>query len=175
MPKKQKSKGYGYKIEPLGGYDEMGPNGKSYRVTKVNKGGTVKKVKLVKWIKPKSDSLRARALRELYQEVKADVLKKNPVCLRCPRKSAEVHHRRGRAGTLLIDDRFLSALCFECHNFIHAFPAIAKENGSLAWPGEWNTPPHDAESGRLREMILDRMNAIGERIKKRVAKKLEGK
>lgn len=132
----------------------------------------MKPQKTIKRIKPKSDSLRARALRELYEEVKADVLKKNPKCLLCPKKSSDVHHRMGRAGTLLIDDRFLSAVCSRCHNSIHAFPRTAKENGWMAGPGEWNTPPRDAFSDVLEDSVINRMNQIGERIKAKVAAKV---
>jgi hypothetical protein len=44
----------------------------------------------------------------------------HPVCGVCgERTSAEVHHTRGRAGTLLLDERFWMPVDHECHRKIH--------------------------------------------------------
>lgn len=171
LPKKKA--GEGYKIEPISGYDDQ--TGKCYRVTKVNRKGTVtalKPIKPRKRIKARSDSLRARALRELYEEAKETFLAYRGSCERCGKeRPLEVHHIRGRTSTLLIDRRWFSGICKECHNFIHQHVKTAKAEGYIAGAGEWDCPPKDSESARLRFMILDRINAIGERIKKRAAAK----
>ena len=41
-----------------------------------------------------------------------------------------VHHIRGR-GKYLLDERYWLAVCFECHEWIHAHPREAKERGWL--------------------------------------------
>lgn len=171
MPKKPKAKGHGYTIKPIPGYDELGTGGKCLKVTKVNKHGTVKKVKLVKWIKPKSDSLRARALRELYEEMRKTFLAYRGSCERCGKeRPLEVHHIRGRTGTLLIDRRWFLGICKDCHKFIHEHVKTAKAEGFIAGFGEWSCVPTDAESARLRYMILDRIAAIGDMIKEKMLK-----
>lgn len=172
-----KKAAFGYKIEPIAGYDDQ--TGKCYRVTKVNRNGAVtalKPIKPRKGIKARSDSLRARALRELYEETKKSFLAYRRSCERCGKeRPLEVHHVRGRTGTLLIDRRSFAGICKECHNFIHENVKAAKAEGCIAGAGQWDCPPRDSESARLSGLVLDRINAIGERIKKRLAKKMEGK
>lgn len=133
----------------------------------------MKPQKTIKRIKPKSDSLRARALRELYEEAKKTFLAYRGSCERCGKeRPLEVHHVRGRTSTLLIDRRWFAGICKECHKFIHEHVKTAKAEGCIAGPGEWCCVPTDSESARLRHMVLDRINEIGERIKAKVAKKL---
>lgn len=134
----------------------------------------MKPQKTIKRIKPKSDSLRARALRELYEEAKAEFLADHRICDRCGNvfKSLELHHSLGRAGTLLIDWRFFNALCSRCHNTVHIAVKEAQKEGWIGGPGQWNTPPRDAFSDVLEDSVINRMNQIGERIKAKVAKKL---
>lgn len=52
----------------------------------------------------------------------------------------EVHHTRGRAGALLLDERYWLAVSKQGHRWIHEHPAQARNMGWLAQPGEWNTP-----------------------------------
>lgn len=126
-----------------------------------------------KRIKARSDSLRARALREMYEEAKKTFLAYRGSCERCGKeRPLEVHHIRGRTSTLLIDRRWFSGICKECHNFIHQHVKTAKAEGCIAGAGEWDCPPKDTETVRLNGLILDRINAIGERIKKKVAAKV---
>jgi len=47
----------------------------------------------------------------------------------CDRLASEVHHRRGRVGGLLLDERFWSALCSPCHAWVTVNPARAYELG----------------------------------------------
>ena len=173
-PKKKAGEGYGYKIGPIAGYDDQ--TGKCYRVTKVNRKGTVtalKPIKPRKRIKARSDSLRARALRELYEEAKKTFLAYRGSCERCGKeRPLEVHHVRGRTSTLLIDRRWFAGICKECHNFIHQHVKTAKAEGCIAGAGEWCCIPKDTETVRLNGLILDRINPIGERIKKKVTAKI---
>lgn len=53
----------------------------------------------------------------------------------------EVHHTRGRAGGLLLDEQFWMAVSKAGHRWIHAHPAEARRRGWLCAVGEWNTPP----------------------------------
>jgi hypothetical protein len=47
----------------------------------------------------------------------------------CGRVASEVHHRRGRVGALLLDERYWSALCRPDHEFATVNPARAYELG----------------------------------------------
>lgn len=58
-----------------------------------------------------------------------------PAGARPPRVSCDVHHSRGRLGSLLMDARFWIPVCRICHNWIHANPAAAREAGLL---GPWH-------------------------------------
>lgn len=170
-----KKAAFGYKIgPPIAGYDDQ--TGKCYRVTKVNRKGTVTKLKPIKprkRIKARSDSLRARALRELYEETKKSFLAYRRSCERCGKeRPLEVHHVRGRTGTLLIDRRFFNGLCTYCHNTVHIAVRQAQEEGFMAKTGQWDCPPRDSESARLIGLVLDRIKAIEERIRKKVAAKV---
>lgn len=49
----------------------------------------------------------------------------------------ELHHKRGRTGALLTDDRHWMAVCSRCHRWIHENPAAAAWRGWLAQRGEW--------------------------------------
>ena len=52
--------------------------------------------------------------------------------------SNQVHHKRGRIGTLLTDKRFWMAVCSKCHGWINAHPSQARERGLIAPLGQWN-------------------------------------
>ena len=56
-------------------------------------------------------------------------------------KLNEVHHLRGRAGSLLCDERFWIALSKQGHRWVHENPEKARNMGFLCAKGEWNTPP----------------------------------
>lgn len=68
-------------------------------------------------------------------------------------KSRDVHHSRGRAGTLLIDVRFWKAVSRRGHYWIDDHPKEARAMGLLCEPGEWNRPPRDAETARLKQLM----------------------
>jgi len=52
---------------------------------------------------------------------------------------AEVHHTRGRIGTLLNDERYWLAVSRIGHRWIHEHPQAARERGWLAERGSWGT------------------------------------
>jgi hypothetical protein len=78
----------------------------------------------------------------IYRRRKQGFMAKHPRCQCCKRAlSEDLHHKRGRIGRLLTDERFWMAVCRPCHDRIHRHPAEAVERGYLAGPGEWNTLP----------------------------------
>jgi hypothetical protein len=74
---------------------------------------------------------RAKELRA-YWTIRREFLAAHPVCQACwSARSTEIHHKRGRAGELLLDTRFFLASCLACHKGIHAAPNKARELGLL--------------------------------------------
>lgn len=72
---------------------------------------------------------RASALR-IYGRKRAAFLVAHPVCRRCQlARSAEVHHAKGRVGSLLLDERWWVALCSPCHRWLTEHPSEAYESG----------------------------------------------
>lgn len=61
-----------------------------------------------------------------------------PWCERCGKPSQEVHHTKGKLGTLLADERFFMATCRACHTWIHEHPKEARLQGWLCEKGDWN-------------------------------------
>jgi len=91
------------------------------------------------------------AERNAYKARARQWLKEHPVCEACaalfglaavvdraPHKSEAVHHKRGRMGKLLLDERHWLAVCNHSHDFIHNNIAIARAAGLIAQPGQWN-------------------------------------
>lgn len=58
-------------------------------------------------------------------------------------KLTEVHHIRGRCGSLLLDKRFWMAVSKDGHRWIHDHPDTARDRGWLATEGQWNTVPKE--------------------------------
>lgn len=96
-------------------------------------------------------------LKAYYYDLRNEFLAENTVCQvhggRCI--ATEVHHARGRAGSLLIDARFWQAVCSGGHAWIHDKVADARADGHLCRPGSWNHPPRDAETRRLEAIIKE--------------------
>jgi len=80
-------------------------------------------------IKLRSDK-RARQERE-YSKKRKEYLIDHPICevLGCFAKSTEVHHKKGRIGDLLTDERYFMAVCNAHHRVIELNPIWAKNNG----------------------------------------------
>lgn len=93
----------------------------------------------------------ARA-RRLYMKMRNKFLHNR----RCPvfgGRATEVHHTRGRIGTLLIDVRWWIGVSVQGHKWIHKNPNRSREKGWLARPGQWNTIPRDEETERLKDLL----------------------
>lgn len=77
-----------------------------------------------------------------YRALKAEYLRAFPTCQcgGCRNASHEIHHSRGRVGTLLLDWRYWLALCRSCHRWAGDNPAKARAHGLLCAEGKWNVP-----------------------------------
>lgn len=53
----------------------------------------------------------------------------NRVCPISGRPTTDIHHKRGRVGSLFLDERYWVALSREGHKYVEEHPAWAKENG----------------------------------------------
>jgi len=71
---------------------------------------------------------RAKQNRE-YRKIEILYLIDNPFCARCNHPSTQVHHMKGRIGTLLTETRYFLAVCMLCHQWIELHPKEAKELG----------------------------------------------
>ena len=100
-------------------------------------------------IKPtkKTKSIRKRSVKmakrmNQYLKQRAVYLAKHPWCMVYgkPHKATEIHHSRGRVGTLLLDERFWFAVGESAHHWIHDEPAMARAEGFLCERGLWNKP-----------------------------------
>ena len=57
----------------------------------------------------------------------------------CSHKTKDVHHQRGRVGSLLLDQRYWIPVCRECHDWIGANPQQARAAGLICEAGKWNS------------------------------------
>lgn len=63
----------------------------------------------------------------------------NRMCAVFPKKKAsQIHHMRGRLGSLLLDERFWLPTSATGHRKIHDNPEWARSKGFLCEIGEWN-------------------------------------
>lgn len=98
-------------------------------------------------------SAKMRGQMDIYRERKAAFLKKHPWCAVVPHdgrqrnRATEIHHTRGRAGTLLLDERYWLPVSASGHDFIHDNPKLARDLGYLCKPGEWNKAGNARISG----------------------------
>ena len=65
------------------------------------------------------------------------------------------HHIIGRAGTLKFDKRFWCPTSFKRNNWPHENIEKARELGLIAKRGEWNNPPKDAETERIKTWMQE--------------------
>ena len=68
-----------------------------------------------------------------YKKVRDAYMKEHPICEAqldgCIGKATDLHHGRGRIGTLLTDVNNFHALCSHCHHVVETRPSMAKELG----------------------------------------------
>lgn len=66
----------------------------------------------------------------LYSILREQFLKRKPYCEAhlpgCAVNATDVHHKKGRTGTLLLDDTEFLAVCRTCHGWIETHPKEAK-------------------------------------------------
>lgn len=100
-------------------------------------------------IKPRSKKMAAR-MKE-YLKVKEAMLNPLTLCVPCRKLwgtklkwsvhwATELHHARGRVGSLLTDTRFIIPVCAAGHRAIHEHPEAARKAGLLCKKGDWNKP-----------------------------------
>lgn len=81
---------------------------------------------------PKVSEKQLLRLKE-YRKVRDEYMKNNPYCQArldyCQVKSTDLHHKAGKIGKLLSDERYFLAVCRTCHERIERHPAMAKELG----------------------------------------------
>lgn len=78
-------------------------------------------------IKAESDS--RKEINKQYQQKAKGYIKRNPKCKVCGAAAVCVHHKKGRVGDNLLDEKTWLAVCLECHRRIEENPAWAIENG----------------------------------------------
>lgn len=68
-----------------------------------------------------------------YKTVRAKFLSRHPICQArisgCTKEATQVHHKAGRLGALLTNDKYFLAVCHHCHCYIEVNPLEAKEKG----------------------------------------------
>lgn len=66
-----------------------------------------------------------------YRVVRDRYLAEHKVCEHpdCKNPSEDLHHAKGRVGSLLTDVRYFKALCRKCHMWCEQEPQLAKELG----------------------------------------------
>jgi hypothetical protein len=76
-------------------------------------------------------SLKRKVEENLYLKKKKEYLTKNIRCevKGCNRVSEDVHHKKGRVGKLLYDEKYFLAVCREHHTEIESHPELAIKNG----------------------------------------------
>lgn len=82
------------------------------------------------------ESPRRAAENRAYRKQRVEFLTENPLCqmpkwrdAKCNEPATEVHHRRGRVGALLLDQRYWSAMCSRHHRYVTEHPAHAYSLG----------------------------------------------
>jgi len=66
-----------------------------------------------------------------YRKIRDEYLADHKVCQHpdCKNLSEDLHHAKGRVGSLLTDVRFFKALCRSCHRWVEENPEGAKALG----------------------------------------------
>lgn len=128
-------------------FKSIGPSMSSKTITRLKAmGGKVPPFWKRKPRKPlRKVSPRRSAEAKVYRERKKVFLGEHTHCFSCKRfvygPLRDLHHTRGRAGSLYLDERFWVMLCRHCHDVVHTHQKWAVEEGLLAGAGEWNVSP----------------------------------
>ena len=89
--------------------------------------------------RPKPISEKRRRDSAEYERKKRIFLREHPFCgcSECSKRSKDLHHSRGRAGPLYLDERYWLALCREHHDVCRDDPDRARKLGILCAKGKW--------------------------------------
>lgn len=85
--------------------------------------------KQAKAIPKVSDKRKVENLKYIAQRIVFLGKKENQVCPITKKQTTDVHHKKGRTGTLYLDEKYWVALSREGHQFVEQNPEWAKENG----------------------------------------------
>ena len=95
-----------------------------------------------RWIPAKSEKRKIDDAK--YAVRRRKFLNLNPWCRAniagCTGHATDVHHTRGRAGSLLLDERFWIPACRRCHDWIRSNVIEARSRALLCAEGLWNVP-----------------------------------
>ncbi len=70
--------------------------------------------------------------------------------------ATHTHHIRGRLKTLKFDTRFFCHTTYENNLWPHQNPEKAQALGLIGGPGEWNVAPNDAETARIKDLMIEK-------------------
>lgn len=90
---------------------------------------SVTTVKTPKAIPKFSDKRKVENLKYLAQRIVFLGKKENQICPITKTPTTDVHHKKGRTGSLYLDETYWVALSREGHKFVEENPEWAKENG----------------------------------------------
>lgn len=76
-----------------------------------------------------SDKRKVENLKYLAQRIVFLGKKENQICPITKTPTTDVHHKKGRTGSLYLDETYWVALSREGHKFVEENPEWAKENG----------------------------------------------
>lgn len=93
-----------------------------------NKKSEIKKSK-PKEIPKFSEKRKIENLKYIAQRIVFLGKKENQVCPITKKQTTDIHHKKGRVGSLFLDERYWVALSREGHKFVEENPNWAKENG----------------------------------------------
>jgi len=97
------------------------------------------KPKRTKPIRTVSNTRRV-VLAEYKKRRKAFLMDREGCVVCCNLPASEIHHTRGRAGSLMLNEKFWLPVCAKCHVFIHNNIGWARKQGYIAPKGQWNNP-----------------------------------
>lgn len=77
----------------------------------------------------KKISDKRRKQNQEYLKIRAEILASNPICPVTNQPATEIHHMKGRTGTLLTDRKYMLPVSREGHVWIEMNPEEAKAKG----------------------------------------------
>jgi hypothetical protein len=100
-------------------------------------------------------SKRKARIDKLYMIVRAVILKRNPMCIANDNCAAsEIHHSRGKTGTLYLDWRFFKSVCRFTHNWIGDNVLMAAGRGYTDLV-KWSQAPAGEITRELHSIISE--------------------